>query len=252
MSTYAGLICYYMNMKKFAVFDIDGTLIRWQLFHVLVDRLAKQGALGKGTAAQFKEARMRWKRREDSEAFREYEILLVNAFEDALGSISPAELDSLIHEIITEYKDQTYRYTRELIKSLQKKDYMLIAISGSHQELVAEVAKYYGFNDYVGSHYERRGDSFTGKKMIASHHKKQLLNELIKKHNLDLKDSIAIGDSKSDADMLEMVKNPIAFNPDKNLFEIAKTHGWNIVIERKNMIYQLTKSGNSYVLAQTD
>ena len=30
-------------MNKFAVFDIDGTLIRWQLYHAIADELAKSG-----------------------------------------------------------------------------------------------------------------------------------------------------------------------------------------------------------------
>jgi len=52
--------------------------------------------------------------------------------------------------------------------------------------------------------------------------------------------------------MLELVENPIAFNPDKNLFEIAKTHKWKVVIERKNMIFQLEYKNGNYVLEQSD
>jgi phosphoserine phosphatase len=37
--------------KRFAVFDLDGTLVRWQLYHALVDRLAKKGYLGEGVEA---------------------------------------------------------------------------------------------------------------------------------------------------------------------------------------------------------
>src|SRR3546814_11785501 len=33
--------CYSGDMKKFAVFDIDGTLIRWQLYHAVVETVAK-------------------------------------------------------------------------------------------------------------------------------------------------------------------------------------------------------------------
>ncbi len=39
--------------------------------------------------------------------------------------------------------------------------------------------------------------------------------------------------------MLEFVENPIAFNPEDTLFEKAKEQGWKIVIERKNVTYEL-------------
>jgi phosphoserine phosphatase len=49
--------------------------------------------------------------------------------------------------------------------------------------------------------------------------------------------------------MLSMVKQPIAFNPTKELFKTAQQNGWEIVIERKNMIYKLEVKNGSYVLA---
>jgi phosphoserine phosphatase len=80
-----------------------------------------------------------------------------------------------------------------------------------------------------------------------------VLQELIKKHGLTTAASYAVGDSLSDAAMLEMVDNPIAFNPDNNLFEAATQNGWNIVVERKNVIYQLSKQDGHYgLLAETD
>ena len=50
--------------------------------------------------------------------------------------------------------------------------------------------------------------------------------------------------------MLEAVKHPIAFNPDQKLYDIAVKQGWQIVIERKNVIYTLEKKQDGlYVLA---
>lgn len=53
--------------------------------------------------------------------------------------------------------------------------------------------------------------------------------------------------------MLELVDRPVAFNPNDELFEVAQARGWEIVIERKNVAYQLKKdSDGSYVLAKTN
>lgn len=238
-----------MTEKKFAVFDIDGTLIRWQLYHAVVDKLATHGELGKTAKAELRAARMVWKRREHPESFKDYEQTLIDLYEKGIDKLKAAAFDNLVLEVINEYKDQVYVYSRELIKDLKMQDYLLLAISGSHHELVEQIAKHYGFDDFVGTDYERSGGGFSGKSHIASHDKSSVLKQLVKKHGLSYGGSLAIGDSASDIPMLELVEHPIAFNPDKTLFGTAKQHGWKIVLERKNMIYELNKDDGRYVLA---
>jgi phosphoserine phosphatase len=67
-------------------------------------------------------------------------------------------------------------------------------------------------------------------------------------HQASWDKSIAVGDSESDIPLLSSVKNPIAFNPTKQLFNHAKENHWNIVVERKNVIYQLGPGSQNYTL----
>ena len=242
------LVCYSVSMEKFAAFDIDGTLIRWQLYHTVVDRLAKAGHLGENAQDQLHEARMRWKRRESDDSFRDYEVALINVYENAVTTLDPAVFDSMLDDVLKEYQDQAYTYTRGLITKLKAEDYKLFAISGSHEELVAGIGRHYGFDDWVGTQYERVNGTYTGEKVVGSHDKRAALERLIGKHGLTLEGSYAIGDSRSDAPMLEMVENPIAFNPDQELLDIATAHRWPLVIERKNVVYELRDTGNGYML----
>ncbi len=133
-------------------------------------------------------------------------------------------------------------------KKLKSEGYFLLAISGSHHELVEKIANFYGFDDFLGTEYERTDKAYTGKKFTPSTDKESALLGLVKKHGLSLVDSIAIGDSLSDAPMLALAENPIAFNPDKNLFDHAKSKGWKIVIERKNVVYELEYNNGTYGL----
>ncbi len=235
-------------MKKFAVFDIDGTLIRWQLYHAAVDRLAKRGLLGPRVHEAIHQARMTWKRREHIESFRSYEQAVIEAYEAALPKLSVDDFQAIVEEIVSEYKDQVYRYTRQLTRDLKKKGYVLLAISGSHQELVEPVCQKYGFNDCVGTRYATKRGHFTGQRTFAAGDKAATLKELIAKHDLTLSGSYGVGDSQSDAVMLAMVENPIAFNPDRDLFATAKKQGWKVVIERKNVVYELTHGSSGYQL----
>jgi HAD superfamily hydrolase (TIGR01490 family) len=237
-----------MSSKKFAVFDIDGTLIRWQLYHVMVDKLAGAGALGPDAKQRLREARMNWKRRKHEDSFKEYERLIVQLYESALDHLNTKDFDQFITDIIDEYKDQAYVYTRNLLQDLKKKGYFTLIISGSHHELIEQVGKYYGFDDWIGTHYRRTGESFSGEKQVASKDKAAALKQFVDKHGLTFEGSLAIGDSASDIAMLELVEQPIAFNPDKILFEQAKEKGWPVVVERKNMIYELRAKDGTYVL----
>lgn len=235
-------------MKKFAVFDIDGTLIRWQLYHAIVDKLAKQNLLGQNSLETIRNARMRWKNREANYSFRDYEQTLIAVFEDALQQLRPAELEQAADEVISEYRQQAYTYTRDLVKVLQSQDYLLLAISGSHHELVERLARSYGFDDFIGTQYKRANQKFTGEKLVPSFDKAAALQTFVEKYQLDFTGSYGVGDSKSDASMLEMVERPIAFNPDRELYYVASKNGWKIVVERKNMIYQLEQHSDQYIL----
>lgn len=235
-------------MKRFAVFDIDGTLIRWQLYHAVANSLARQGHLGEDAYDRLRDARMVWKERRNENAFSHYERLLVDTFELALPRIKSADFDFVVEQVIDEYKNQVYTYTRDLIVDLKQKGYFLLAISGSHQELVEKLAEHYGFDDVVGTRYERKGQKFSGESFIASHDKLSVLNELIAKYNLSTVDSIAVGDTKSDAPLLHAVENPIAFNPDRKLYAYARQQRWPIVIERKSVIYTLNSQDGHYTL----
>jgi HAD superfamily hydrolase (TIGR01490 family) len=235
-------------MKKFAVFDIDGTLIRWQLYHAVVDKLAKLGHLGLDAHEQIHHYRMKWKRREHPESFRDYEQFLVKLYESALQKLQPSVFDEIAQEVAEEYKEQVYTYTKKLLNKLKQNDYFCLAISGSHHELVAMVAKSHGFDDWIGTKYHRAAGTFTGYSKVASHDKAKTLKELVGKHSLTFDDSYAIGDTKGDIPMLNLVTNPIAFNPNRDLYDYAKNSGWPMVVERKNVIYELQKTGETYEL----
>ncbi len=235
--------------KPFAVFDIDGTLIRWQLYHAVVNELAKGELLGSKAYENLHAARMAWKVRTHPEAFKEYEGRVVALFDAAVTNIPVDVFEQTALKVVEEYKDQVYTYTRDLIRSLKERGYVLLAISGSQHELVKALADHYGFDEAIGSVYLQKDGRFTGQKQVASEDKGRLLDKLVKEHSLTYEDSYAVGDSASDIPMLERVERPIVFNPDRHLLESATAQGWTIIVERKNVIYRLESKNGQYILA---
>ena len=238
-------------MRKFAVFDIDGTLIRWQLYHAMADALAAKGFIDADEYQAMRHARMGWKKRSGT-SFKDYEKLVIEIYEKILMTLSFEQLDAAVDAVFNEYKDQIYTYTRDLIAKLKKDSYMLFAISGSQSEIISRVSAHYGFDDFVATVYERKGAGFSGAKTIGSHDKDKALKELVAKHSLSYKGSVGVGDGRSDVAMLKLVERPIAFNPESSLFEYAEEQGWKIVIERKNMIYELESKDGKYQLVKTN
>lgn len=237
--------------SKFAVFDIDGTLIRWQLYHAIADTTVKLGYVAPYTYQVVKDARMEWKRRTGTGSFKSYEKQLIDTYEQVLKEITMEQFTKAADTVFDEYKEQVYIYTRDLITELKKKKYLLFAISGSQVEIVEKISRHWGFDDWVGTVYGYKNERFTGSKTVGSADKAIVLKDLIKKHGAGIKDSVAVGDSASDIAMLEMVERPIAFNPEKALFDLAKKKAWKVVIERKNMVYELEMRDGRYQLVKT-
>lgn len=233
----------------FAVFDIDGTIIRWQLYHAIGDALAKKGIIDQGAFRQVQEARMNWKRRSSEDQFRTYELELVKAFDAALNGLEVKLLSDVADQVFDEYKEQVYTYSRDLIAQLKKKDYLLFAISGSPAIIVSKLAKYYGFDDFAATEYPAKDGRYLGTKALSLGKKPELLQQLIQKHHADSVGSIGVGDSEADIGMLELVEQPIALNPTKLLFQHSRAAGWKIVLERKNMVYELEPRDGKYILA---
>lgn len=239
--------------RKFAVFDIDGTVIRWQLYHSIVNELASQGHLAANAEQRIHEARMTWKRRTHSESFHEYEHVLLHTYLDAVASLKISDYLAAVDKVFNEYKDQVYTYTRDLIARLKAENYLLFAISGSQQEIIDKLADYYGFDAAIGARFEQKDGAFTGKFESPALGKQKSLEALLAEFDVTHKGSIAVGDSESDQVLLAAVEQPIAFNPSSQLFRIAREAGWKIVVERKNMIYELEpEEDGQYVLAKTN
>ena len=235
-------------MNKFAVFDIDGTLIRWQLFHAIVHGLGKNGHIPQDAHDRIRAARKEWKQRTTNNGFSAYEEVLVQEYIAVLKNITPEQYSEVVQEVFEEYKDQTYTYTRDLIKDLKAKGYTLLAISGSHQEVIERLGKHQGFDYVVGAKLEQIGGQYTGRMDTPIFDKAKVLKKLVDEHGLAFEGSLAVGDSHSDVAMLDIVENPICFNPDRKLFEVAKERQWKVVVERKNMVYELEPKDGRYVL----
>lgn len=224
--------------KRLAVFDIDGTIFRSSLIVELVDGLVKEGLFPQEAKKEIERDFVAWVSRKGS--YVVYILKVIEVYQKYIKDISYENAKAVAKKVIENEKEKVYIYTRDLIKKLKNENYYLLAISGSPDFIVEEFTKSLGFDGFFGGEFEIKNGLFTGRQLIeTSNSKPEILTAFLKENNFNLDETIGIGDSEIDVSFLSLVGKPIAFNPDNVLAKAAKEKGWRIVIERKNVIYDL-------------
>ncbi len=229
-------------MQKVAIFDIDGTIFRSSLLIQIVDRLIEEGIFSKQKAQEFARQKQAWLDRKGS--YEEYIMAVVKVFVQNIKGVEYADFSRIGEEVVADQKDRVYRFTRDLIKDLKKKEYFLLAVSHSPKSVLDHFCKRLGFDKVYGLIYETGPtDRFTGKITEENFmlNKAAVVQHAVAKEGLTLKGSIGVGDTESDIPFLELVSEPICFNPNAKLFAHAKRSNWRVVVERKDVIYEIVE-----------
>jgi len=226
--------------RKVAVFDVDGTIFRSSLLIQLVDRLIEDGAFPKEARHVYAREYEKWLNREGD--YQEYIHAVVEAFNKYLKGVHYGALADAAEEVVEEQWKRVYRYTRDLLKDLKVQNYFLLAVSHSPKTVLDKFCPRMGFDKAYGIVYEiGPQDCFTG--TMAEEHlilnKANILKRAVEKENLTLEHSIGVGDTETDIPFLEMVAKPICFNPNSKLYTYAKRMKWKVVVERKDVVYEL-------------
>jgi len=228
------------NMQKVAFFDIDGTVFRSSLLIELVEKLIDEGIFPSEARNEYTEAYTLWRDREGT--YGAYISAVVQAYMTHIKGVHYGDLADIGRLVVAEQSKHVYRYTRDLITRLQKDDYFIVAISQSPKTILDEFCKTYGFDKVYGRIYEiGPQDRFTGE-MIDVHlveNKANIVARVLQKEDVTIEGSVGVGDTEGDIPLLESIQNPICFNPNQGLYAHAKRMGWEIVVERKDVIYEL-------------
>lgn len=229
-----------VRKKKVAIFDVDGTIFRSSLLIQLVERLIKNGTFPESARQAYERQQKKWLEREGD--YPAYIDAMVRAFKKNLKGVHYSKLVDASEQVVAEQEKYVYRYTRDLLKELKSKGYYLLAISHSPKTILDKFCPRMGFDKAYGTIYEiGPQDLFTGQ-MVDEHfmyNKAAVVKRAVEKEELTLIHSVGVGDTESDIPFLELVAKPICFNPNARLYTYAKRNAWKVVVERKDVIYEL-------------
>ncbi len=229
-----------------AFFDLDGTLYREGLITEIFKKMVKYEIIG--TERWYNDVRpdyLKWDKRQGD--YDDYLIKMTDIYLESIKGLEKSQMEYIAHKIVEQKGDRVYTFTRDRIKWHKDNNHTLIIISGSPSEMVAEMAKKYGFTDYIGANYVVNEDNiYTGKviPMWDSKSKEKSIKKFVDKYDIDLSKSYAYGDTAGDYTMFKKVRHPYCMNATKELLQkvisdrelIKKV---NVIVERKDVIYNL-------------
>ncbi len=229
-----------------AFFDIDGTIYREGLITEVFKKLVTHEIIdSRRWYDDVRPAYQAWDRRQGE--YDDYLSRMVDIFKEAAVGISREHIDHIARLVIRQKGDRVYLFTRREIEKHRAAGHRLIAVSGSPDALVREMAAKYGFDDWRGTIYHTdEAGIYTGEitPMWDSRSKEKALQELAEQDDLDLASSYSYGDTNGDLTMFRHTGHPCAINPTRELLENIRRDAdlcarMRVVVERKNVIYNL-------------
>jgi len=212
-----------------AFFDLDRTLLRRSSTLALAPAFRRHGVI---TRTQVAKAAL-WQllfviRGTSKERVR-------SASEDGLMLLrgyTPARMQSLVAESLeTVLLPLLYDEPLRLLERHRDQGEPSYIVSAALQEVVDAIAEDLGFDGALGTICEVENGAYTGRSVRSLHgeNKAAAVREFAAAEGIDLASSTAYSDSHTDLPFLEVVGNPVAVNPDRELRRIAGARSWPVL-----------------------
>jgi HAD superfamily hydrolase (TIGR01490 family) len=211
-----------------AFFDLDKTVIATSSVMALGGRFYREGLISKRTIMRGIYAQVVYlllgADDEKMERMREAMLALTKGWDqERVSEIVRETLDDVLTPII-------YAEALELIDEHKRAGRKTVIISSSPIETVAPLGEHLGVDDVIATRARLDLEGrYTGELEFYAYgpHKADAIREMAVKDGIDLANSYAYSDSITDLPMLELVGNPVAVNPDRELTRVAREREWD-------------------------
>src|ERR671922_735953 len=220
---------YTRTVAAAAFFDLDRTLLRRSSALALAGSFRDRGLITRRQLAKAALMQLLFVARgADARAVQ-------RVAEDGLRVLrgfTPDQLRELVASALEPVlKPLVYREPLALAREHKQRGECVYIVSAALQEIVDALADELGFDGALGTICEVEDGVYTGRSLRALHHqaKADAVRELAEREGFDLLACTAYSDSHTDLPFLELVGNPVAVNPDRDLRRIAAERGWPVL-----------------------
>jgi HAD superfamily hydrolase (TIGR01490 family) len=212
-----------------AFFDLDKTVIATSSVMALGGTLYRDGLISKRTIVR--------------SIYAQFVYMLVGADENKMDRMREAMLTMTrgwdqdhVKELVRDVLDEVltpiiYAEALDLIAEHHKAGRKTVIISSSPIETVEPIGEYLGVDDVIATRARVDAEGrYTGELEFYAYgaRKADAIREMAVAEGIDLARSYAYSDSITDLPMLDLVGNPVAVNPDRELTRVAREREWEI------------------------
>ena len=216
--------------KAAAFYDLDGTLIRTNLVHVL-------GYYARNDQGLLRSLRSTAATLAGIPLFLTTDFYSRKLFNDLFfkwyRGQSHDRLRSLAEDLYRDViRPGIFPGTRALIEQSRRSGLRQVVVTGALEVSIRPLLDDLGITEFVANRLEFVDGRATGRlspPVIASASKALWIREYAEREGLSLNDSYAYADSMSDLPMLSVVGHPTAANPDVRLKSTARHHDWPVI-----------------------
>ncbi|MCG3755080.1 HAD family phosphatase [Amycolatopsis sp. Poz14] len=218
---------------KYAILDLDGTLLPGHTSRHYLRVLLDDGACDRQAGLSCLEAIAQYAAAEKAPPGLLDEIYRLYAL--ALKGASVAQARFAAEKTWRARRGMLFSFVPELLSLLRASGCRIHLLSGNHDFPVQEAAFDLGLSGGHGAVVEVADGRFTGRLLSApgaAGGKLTFVRCLADATGFDAENSLAIGNSASDAEVFSCVGKALAFEPDAELRRLAAGRPWHVVDRR--------------------
>ena len=106
--------------RRVAIFDIDGTIFRSSLLIELLNVLIERGNIDESVRKEYNREHKHWLSRRGD--YGSYIGAVVRTFDSHIKGVHYSDFAEASKTVIERYQNHTYRYTRDLVLKLKRKN----------------------------------------------------------------------------------------------------------------------------------
>jgi len=223
--------------QKASIFDVDGTLSRGFYIVKFSEALNEEGLFSQEELEATRKFFAEYGKNTNY-SYKQFAWDLVNSFGRGIEGKKQLDIENAGKRYL-ELHDDKFEYTKEIIKFAKARNYRTAVISGSPLEIILPFSKSLEIADTFATTFKTKNGIFTREVIqncALNETKRQIIERYFRENDIDPNSSIGFGDSHHDLAFLEMVKYPVALNPNVKLEQIAKERGWLICRENEQVL----------------
>ena len=140
------------------------------------------------------------------------------------------QIEHLVQDVLLDVIDPyVYQEALDLMDLHRSEGRRIYIVSSSPEEIVRPLARHFGVSGVIATRAEVGDDGrYTGDLEFYAYgeQKAEAIDAIASRMGIDLSHSYAYSDSITDLPMLEIVGEPVAVNPDKDLRKIEEERDW--------------------------